>query len=217
MNVDVARAESGTQSPIGRAPHQSIAADFSPRWCCGARSAARSCRRRHGWRSIPIGVRTPSAPIAWRGRWRSKQRRTRRLDVAASPRSARAGCRRRSGRRPAPYRGTRATRAVPAPAASAVSRCIRFGWHVDLWGGGPNKNANWHCACVIAWQFWNAPSEQARLLRRVQARRCGQGGGRLWKIRRGRPPRAAVPGVERASRYAVAGAARLFGACRTCK
>jgi hypothetical protein len=57
----------------------------------------------------------------------------------------------------------------------------RFGWHVDLWGGGPNKRADWHCACVIAWQFWNAPSGETRLLRRVQAGRCAQTGGRLWK------------------------------------
>jgi hypothetical protein len=42
-------------------------------------------------------------------------------------------------------------------------------------------NANWHCACVIAWQFWNAPSGYDQLLRRLQARRCGQSGGRLWK------------------------------------
>jgi hypothetical protein len=57
----------------------------------------------------------------------------------------------------------------------------RFGWHVDLWDSGANKNANWHCACVIAWEFWNAPSGEAALLRRLQARRCGQTGGRLWK------------------------------------
>jgi hypothetical protein len=57
----------------------------------------------------------------------------------------------------------------------------QFGWHIDLWGRGPNKRATWHCACVIAWQFWNAPSEQAPLLRRLQARRCCQTGGRLWK------------------------------------
>jgi hypothetical protein len=44
-----------------------------------------------------------------------------------------------------------------------------------------NKNATWHCACVIAWQFWNAPSGEISLLRRLQARRCGQTGGRLWK------------------------------------
>jgi hypothetical protein len=49
----------------------------------------------------------------------------------------------------------------------------RFGWHVDLWDIGANKNANWHCACVIAWQFWNAPSSEAPLLRCLQARRCG--------------------------------------------
>ena len=57
----------------------------------------------------------------------------------------------------------------------------RFGWHVDLWNAGTNKNANWHCACVIAWEFWNAPSAEAPLLRRLQARRCGQTGKRLWK------------------------------------
>jgi hypothetical protein len=34
---------------------------------------------------------------------------------------------------------------------------------------------------VIAWQFWNAPSNQARLLRRLQAQRCRETGGRLWK------------------------------------
>jgi hypothetical protein len=37
----------------------------------------------------------------------------------------------------------------------------RFGWHLDLWNAGANKNAKWHCACVIAWQFWNAPSGEA--------------------------------------------------------
>jgi hypothetical protein len=26
-------------------------------------------------------------------------------------------------------------------------------------------NATWHCACVIAWQFWNAPNGYAQLLR----------------------------------------------------
>jgi hypothetical protein len=57
----------------------------------------------------------------------------------------------------------------------------RFGWHVDLWNAGPNKNAVWHSACVVAWRFWNAPSSHARLLRLLQARRCGETGGRLWR------------------------------------
>jgi hypothetical protein len=57
----------------------------------------------------------------------------------------------------------------------------RFGRYVDLWDGGVNKNASWHCACLIAWQFWNSPSGQVRLLRRLQARRYGQTGRRLWK------------------------------------
>jgi hypothetical protein len=81
---------------------------------------------------------------------------------------------------PAPYRES-------AYARGAGSCCVcgqpvyRFGWHADLWGAGANKNATWHCACVIAWQFWNAPSSEAPLLRRLQARRCGQTGGRLWR------------------------------------
>jgi hypothetical protein len=57
----------------------------------------------------------------------------------------------------------------------------RLGWHKDLWNAGPNKNAVWHCACVVAWQFWNAPNSEAALLRRLQGRRCGKTGGRLWK------------------------------------
>jgi hypothetical protein len=36
-------------------------------------------------------------------------------------------------------------------------------------------------ACVIAWQFWNAPCGEAPLLRRLQARRYGQ-----WKTAEGR-------------------------------
>jgi hypothetical protein len=59
--------------------------------------------------------------------------------------------------------------------------CGRLGWHTDLWSAGPNKNAAWHCACVIAWEFWNAPNTEASLLRRLQGRRCGQRAGRLWK------------------------------------
>jgi hypothetical protein len=57
----------------------------------------------------------------------------------------------------------------------------RFGWHVDLWNTGANKNAIWHSGCVIAWQFWNAPSGEAGHLRRLQGRRCGETSGRLWK------------------------------------
>src|SRR4249920_3663941 len=81
---------------------------------------------------------------------------------------------------PAPYRES-----THAPGAGSCCVCgqpvYRFGWHADLWGAGANKNATWHCACVIARQFWNAPSGEAPLLRRLQARRCGQTGGRLWR------------------------------------
>jgi hypothetical protein len=57
----------------------------------------------------------------------------------------------------------------------------QFGWHIDLWGKGRNKRATWHGACVIAWQFWNAPSDQVRVLKRLQVRRCAQSGRRLLR------------------------------------
>jgi hypothetical protein len=81
---------------------------------------------------------------------------------------------------PAPYR-ERAYAKGPGFCCVCGQTVYRFGWHVDLWDTGPNKNATWHCACVIAWQFWNAPSGKAGLLRRLQARRCGETGGRLRK------------------------------------
>ena len=81
---------------------------------------------------------------------------------------------------PAPYREAAFSR-------GAGSCCVcgqpvyRLGWHVDLWGAGPNHNAKWHTACVVAWQLWNAPSDHINLLKKRQTRRCAQSGARLWK------------------------------------
>jgi hypothetical protein len=135
----------------------------------------------------------PTPRLAIDSYWRAHPLRADRLARALARRSGvpagwtwRLGDSRKSGlpatfrAPPAPYR----ERAF-APGAGFCCVCgqpvFRFGWHVDLWNGGPNKNANWHCACVIAWQFWNAPSSEVRILRRLQARRCGESGGRLWK------------------------------------
>ena len=79
---------------------------------------------------------------------------------------------------PAPYR-ERAYTQGPGFCCVCGQPVYRLGWHVDLWNTGPNKNAVWHCACVVAWQFWNAPNSQIQLLRRLQSRRCAQSGGRL--------------------------------------
>jgi hypothetical protein len=81
---------------------------------------------------------------------------------------------------PAPYRERAYTRGVGSCCVCGQP-VYRFGWHADLWNAGANKNAQWHCACVIAWEFWNAPSGETPLLRRLQARRCGQTGKRLWR------------------------------------
>jgi hypothetical protein len=81
---------------------------------------------------------------------------------------------------PAPYREQRY-------ALGAGFCCIcgqpvyRFGWHVDLWDRGANRNAVWHAACVVAWNFWTAPGDYARVLKRLQQRRCAETGRRLWK------------------------------------
>jgi hypothetical protein len=81
---------------------------------------------------------------------------------------------------PAPYRERRFSRG-PGFCCVCGQPVYRLGWHVDLWGAGANRNAAWHAACVIAWNFWSAPSDHLRLLRRLQERRCRESGKRLLK------------------------------------
>ena len=81
---------------------------------------------------------------------------------------------------PAPYREEKFSRG-PGHCCVCGQPVYRLGWHVDLWDRGPNKNAVWHTACVVAWQLWNAPSDHAKLLRKLQGRRCATSGARLWK------------------------------------
>jgi len=81
---------------------------------------------------------------------------------------------------PAPYRERRYSLG-PGFCCVCGQPVYKLGWHRDLWNDGPNKNAVWHCACVVAWQFWNAPNSEAGLLRRLQGRRCGLTRDRLWK------------------------------------
>ncbi|MGA8614959.1 MAG: hypothetical protein WB760_25445, partial [Xanthobacteraceae bacterium] len=126
----------------------------------------------------------PTPRLAIDGYWRAHPLRADRLARALARRSGapvgwtwRLGDNRKSGL-PATFRAPPAPYRERAFSRGAGFCCVcgqpiyRFGWHVDLWDGGPNKNANWHCACVIAWQFWNAPSNEAKSLRRLQARRC---------------------------------------------
>lgn len=81
---------------------------------------------------------------------------------------------------PAPYR-ERVYSLGPGFCCVCGQPVYRLGWHADLWNAGPNMKAAWHCACVVAWDFWNAPNSEAALLRRLQGRRCSQTGGRLWR------------------------------------
>jgi hypothetical protein len=84
----------------------------------------------------------------------------------------------------------------------------RFGWHIDLWGSGPNQNAAWHSACVLAWQFWNAPVARSNCCGASKvggALKAAGGCGGMPKLR------PAVPGLERTPRHALAGTARFLG------
>jgi hypothetical protein len=81
---------------------------------------------------------------------------------------------------PAPYR-EKAFALGPGHCCVCGQPVYRFGWHTDLWDGGPNRNASWHSACVTAWRFWIAPSDHVTVLKRLQNRRCAATGGRLWK------------------------------------
>jgi hypothetical protein len=81
---------------------------------------------------------------------------------------------------PAPYREIAFSRG-PGHCVVCGQPVYRLGWHIDLWDQGPNKNATWHAACVTAWQLWNAPSDHAILLRKLQNRRCATSGARLWR------------------------------------
>ena len=81
---------------------------------------------------------------------------------------------------PAPYREKAFARG-PGFCCVCGQPVYRLGWHEDLWDRGPNQNAVWHTACVTAWRLWNAPSDYAKLLRRLQGRKCATSGARLWK------------------------------------
>ena len=135
----------------------------------------------------------PMPRLAIDGYWRAHPTRADRLARALAARSgAPAGWtwRLASSRRsnlpksfrypPAPYR-ERAFARGPGYCCVCGQPVYRLGWHADLWDAGINRKANWHAACVIAWQFWSAPSDWERLLRRVQERRCRESGKRLLR------------------------------------
>ena len=137
---------------------------------------------------------TPPMPrLAVDGYWRAHPLRADRLARALAARSGTPKgwtWRLKEGRKgdlpvsfrapPAPFREKAFSRG-PGFCCVCGQPVYRLGWHADLWDRGPNRNATWHTACVTAWRLWNAPSDYARLIRRLQGRRCAQTGGRLWK------------------------------------
>jgi hypothetical protein len=145
------------------------------------------------WRAHPVRAdrlaralaAKSGAPAEWRWQFAN--------DDAPGALAKSGRSRRKGARQPGIMRGAPTFRTPPAPyreqrfALGPGFCCVcgqpvyRFGWHVDLWSRGPNTNAVWHAACVVAWDFWTAPSDYVGVLRRLQRRSCALGGGRLWK------------------------------------
>jgi len=134
----------------------------------------------------------PTPRLAVDGYWRAHPLRADRLARSLAGRSgAPAGWMWRLGsagdRLPASFRAPPAPYREAAFARGPGFCCVcgqpvyRFGWHLDPWNGGPNRNAQWHAACVVAWDLWCGPSDFAPMLKRLQGRRCAQTGARLWR------------------------------------
>jgi hypothetical protein len=82
---------------------------------------------------------------------------------------------------PLPYR-ERAHRAGPGQCIVCGQTIFRLGWHADYWGSGePNRRAEWHACCVVAWNFWIAPGNHRKLLSKLQGRKCGLSERRLLR------------------------------------
>jgi hypothetical protein len=79
---------------------------------------------------------------------------------------------------PAPYREAE-FKLGPGRCCVCGQLVYRFGWHVDLWKRGPNRNVEWHAACVAAWRLWAAPRTHLQMLKRLQLHRCAETGKRL--------------------------------------
>jgi hypothetical protein len=144
-------------------------------------------------RGLARPVITPTPRLAIDGYWRAHLARADRLARALAARSGapegwswRLGSDKASGLPltfripPAPYREPAHNRG-PGCCCVCGQPVYRFGWHADLWERGPNKNASWHTACVVAWQLWTGPANWVRPLKRMQRHKCATTGKRLLR------------------------------------
>src|SRR6202051_3766120 len=208
MDVHVARPESGTQSPIGRAPQQSIAADLS-----AARTAARpqpSVRAAAAAAGDRFLLARPSAPRRSPGAGAGRQERgARQLDLA--PR--REAQERFAGYVPDPAGALSRNPIFPRARFLLRLRSTGFPFRLACRSVGQRPEQERHLALRLRDRL--AVLERSERRSAAAAPPAGAALRRRWRalmeIRRDRPPRAAVPGVERASRHAVAGAARFLG------
>lgn len=132
----------------------------------------------------------PTPRLAVESYWRAHVLRADRLARGLAARTGtpegwvwRAGPEAAAGFRmpPAPFREAEHARG-PGACCICGQPVYRFGWHRDLWGAGvANRNARWHAACVAAWKFWVAPSDQVKLLKARQRHRCAASAKRLLR------------------------------------
>jgi hypothetical protein len=164
-DVELATAKGRKKSTIARPSHLRHCLTSFHELCWLGLLPAPSCCRRHGLQSSRTGAPTQFAPIASREHSRLTAKRPA-AGLGGSVGDRRGGLPFTFRTPPAPFR-EHAHALGPGFCCGCGQPVYRFGWHIDLWTTGPNKNAVWHSACVVAWQFWNSPSSQIQLQRRI--------------------------------------------------
>ena len=139
--------------------------------CSVGLSPALSCRRRRGLRSNHTGALIQFGRIAWREHSQLAAKRP--IAGVGGSETAGAACLSRSA--PHLHRSMNMrTHSGLDFAACAVNRFIDSAGTLTLGRRSQQE-------CGVAQQFWNSPSTQIRLWRRLQSRRYAETGGRLWR------------------------------------
>ena len=130
-----------------------------------------SCHRRRSLQSSHTGPPIQFVPIAWREHLQLAAKRP--LAALGGSVTAGAACLSRSARH------LRHTENMPTRwgldfVACAVNQFIASAGTLPFGQRSQQERG-------VAQQFWNSPSTQIRLWRRLQNRRCAETGGRLWR------------------------------------
>jgi len=178
-----------------------------------ARLAAHSCRRRHGSRSIRIGVLIHFALTAWRARLLPAAERQA-VGVGGSARTTRTGWQSLSGHHPRPF-GNAHTRLALAFAVCADNRFIAS---ASMWICGTSGPIRTRPGTVHAWSHGNSGLRQ--VITRSSCGVCKRGAAAKAADGCGRAPKLIIvsrcfecganTGMHRGRRSSIIGACQTF-------